>query len=217
MITTRYSLSGKIIIISAPSGAGKSSIIKRVVSGKHKYNIRFLVSYTTRLPRSGEVDGLDYFFVTKNIFKKMIKDKVFIEWAMVHNNYYGTSKILLDNILRAQKKVILEIDVQGAMQIKKFYPDACMIFVMPPNLNNLYERLMFRQQDSCEIINERMQTAKQELKCINNYDYLVINKNNKLNDAVHAVETIIESLNYKIINRKFCFDRFYVYNTRNNL
>ncbi|MDR0915450.1 MAG: guanylate kinase [Endomicrobium sp.] len=206
MIITSNLATGKIIVMSAPSGAGKSSILKRVINGKNKSDISSLVSYTTRKPRSGEIDGQNYFFITKNVFKKMIDNKMFAEWAMVHNNYYGTSKKLLHDTLNSTQKVILEIDVQGAIQIKHLYPETCMIFIMTPNLKSLYNRLILRQQDSIEIINERLENAKQELKFINYYDYLVINNHNKLNDAVKAVEIIIESLNYKITNNKLFFD-----------
>jgi guanylate kinase len=206
MIKIRQSSTSKIVIISAPSGAGKSSIIKRVLTGQHKSKITCLISYTTRKPRSDESNGKNYFFVTKDIFKQMIADKIFVEWAIVHNNYYGTSKKLLDNMLRAKQDIILDIDVQGAIQIKQLYPNACMIFIMTPSLNSLYKRLILRQQDCIKIINERVKNAKKELQFINNYDYLVINSHNKLNNAVYAIESIIESLKYKITNRQLCFD-----------
>ncbi|MDR2436520.1 MAG: guanylate kinase [Endomicrobium sp.] len=187
---------GNIIVVSAPSGAGKSSICEAVLASNKK-NITYSISYTSRHKRAGEKNGKNYFFVSEEIFKEMVKEGKFVEWAKVHGNYYGTSKELLNKSLAVCKNIILEIDVQGAMNIKKQYPDrTCMIFIMTPDFKTLEKRLMARNKDRKEIIDIRMINAKKELKYLPNYDYLVINK--KLVDAVESVKTIIKSLDYKI-------------------
>jgi guanylate kinase len=191
---------GNIIVISAPSGAGKSSICGAVVS-LDKTAV-YSISYTTRKPRQGEKNGREYFFTDDKKFKKMIRTKAFAEWAKVHDNYYGTPKSFLDKTLKSGKNVILDIDVQGGLKIKKSYPDACMIFIMTRNLRVLKERLSARNSDSKEIINIRMKNAEKELSFLNKYGYLVINDD--LQEAIKSVQTIIKSLEYKIQrNRKY--------------
>ncbi|MDR3256420.1 MAG: guanylate kinase [Endomicrobium sp.] len=192
---------GNIIIISAPSGAGKSSISNVVVSSNK--NVVYSISYTTRLPRKDEKNGKNYFFVNEAEFKKMVEEKKFVEWAKVHNNYYGTSKALLEKVLKTGKNILLEIDVQGGINIKKQYPTACMIFIMTPDLKTLENRLVARNKDCRETIDIRLNNVKKELKYLKKYEYLVINK--KLNDAVNAVKTIIKSLDYRIQKNKKYF------------
>ena len=185
---------GNIIVVSAPSGAGKTSICDAIVeSGK---NTVYSISYTTRDPRAGEKNGIDYFFVNKAKFIKMAKEGKFAEWAKVHGNYYGTPKSFLDKTLKSGKNVLLDIDVQGGLNIKKQYPQTCMIFIMTPDLKTLEKRLVSRNQDGKETIKIRLENAKKELKFIPKYEYLVINGD--LNKAVDGVKTIIKSLGYKI-------------------
>jgi len=193
--------SGNIIVVSAPSGAGKTSICDAVVKkgGKNVYS----VSYTTRAPRKGEKNGVEYFFTDKASFKKMAKGKKFAEWAHVHGNLYGTPKSFLDKTLKSGKNVVLDIDVQGGLSIKKQYPGACMVFIMTPSLKVLEERLTARNKDSKETIKTRLANAKKELGFLERYDYLVIN--DSLKDAVSAVKTIIKSFEYKIQKNKKYF------------
>jgi guanylate kinase len=192
---------GSIIVISAPSGAGKTSICNALV--KNDRNIVSSISYTTRYPRQGEKNGREYFFVDKYEFKKMIKEKKFAEWAKVHGNYYGTPKKFLDSALKTGKNILLGIDVQGAINIKKQYPLVCMIFMMTPDIKTLEKRLTARDKDSKKIINMRLNNAKKELKYLNKYEYLVINK--QLHKTIDAVKTIIKSLEYKIANNQKYF------------
>lgn len=192
---------GNIIVVSAPSGAGKTSICNYIVEN-HADTV-YSISYTTRQPRKGEKNGNEYFFTDEKQFKQMIKDVKFVEWAKVHGNYYGTPKSLLDKTLKSGKNVLLDIDVQGGLNIKKHYPQACMIFIMTPDLKTLKQRLVFRNQDSRETINMRMENAKKELKSLHKYEYLVINDN--FDKAVQSVETIIKSLKYKIQKEKKYF------------
>jgi len=178
---------GMVIIMSAPSGAGKTSICDAVV--KKNKNIVYSISTTTRTPRKGEKNGREYYFVTEAQFKDEIKQKQFVEWAKVHNNYYGTSKKILESIISKGKDVLLDIDVQGAIKIKKQYKDALMIFVMAPSLKILKQRLIKRNKDSKAVINIRLKNAEKEISYINKYDYLIIN--DKLDESIKNVENII--------------------------
>ena len=189
---------GMVIIISAPSGAGKTSICDAVV--KKNKNIVYSISTTTRAPRKGEKNGREYFFVTERQFKDEIKQKMFAEWAKVHNNYYGTSKKTLENIISKGKDVLLDIDVQGAVKIKKEYKQALMIFIMAPSLKVLKQRLIKRNKDSKQTIAVRLKNAEKEIKYIDKYDYLVIN--DKLPESIKQVENIIScsKLSTKINN-----------------
>jgi guanylate kinase len=196
---------GNIIIISAPSGTGKTSICNAVVRSSR--NVLYSVSYTTRRPREDEINDREYFFVNKIEFKKMIKERKFAEWAKVHGNYYGTSKVFLDKMLKAEKNILMDIDVQGGMIIKKQYPGACMIFVMPPDLRTLKERLVLRNKDHKETIKMRLGNAVEEVESVKKYEYLVINE--ELDKAVVAVKTIIKSLKYKIQKNKKYFNDFF--------
>jgi guanylate kinase len=196
---------GNIIIISAPSGAGKTAICNAVVRSSR--NVVYSVSYTTRCPRKDESNGSEYFFVDKTEFKKMVEEGEFAEWAKVHDNYYGTSKVLLDKMLKTKKNILMDIDVQGGMIIKRQYPGACMIFVMPPDLKTLKERLVSRNKDHKEIIKKRLGNAMEEVKFVQKYEYLVINE--KLDKTVVAVKTIIKSLKYKIQENKKYFNDFF--------
>jgi guanylate kinase len=192
---------GNVIVVSAPSGAGKTSICSAVIDSYS--DLVYSVSYTTRLPRKNEKNGKEYFFVSESVFKEMIEKDKFAEWAKVHDNYYGTSKILLDSILNTGKNILLDIDVQGGVNIKKQYSDACMIFVMTPDFKTLEKRLISRNKDPKEIIDMRLSNAKRELEYLQEYEYLVINKN--LNNAVNAVKIIVKSLGYKIQKNRHYF------------
>ncbi|MDR1695365.1 MAG: guanylate kinase [Endomicrobium sp.] len=191
---------GSIVVVSAPSGAGKTSVCNAVIESDK--NTVYSVSYTTRKPREGEKNGSEYFFTNEDKFKKMAKEGKFAEWAKVHGNYYGTPKSFLDKTLRNGKNVLLDIDVQGGLDIKKQYPEACMIFIMTPDLKTLKKRLVSRNKDSKETIKIRLENAEKELKSLNKYEYLVINGN--LNEAVDRVKTIIKSLDYRIKKGTVC-------------
>ncbi|BAV59100.1 guanylate kinase [Candidatus Endomicrobiellum trichonymphae] len=196
---------GNIIIISAPSGAGKTAICNAVV--KSSRNVVYSVSYTTRCPRKDETNGGEYFFIDRTEFQKMIEEGKFAEWAKVHGNYYGTSKVFLGKMLKMKKNILMDVDIQGGMSIKKQYPGACMIFVMPPDLKTLKERLVSRNKDHKKIIKMRLGNAVEEVKSVQKYEYLVIN--DKLDKAVIAVKTIIKSLKYKIQKNKKYFNDFF--------
>ncbi len=178
---------GMIVIVSAPSGAGKTSICDALI--KSDKNIVYSVSTTTRLPRKGEKNGKEYFFVDEKTFKSMVKKNMFVEWAKVHNNFYGTSRKVLEQTINKGKDILLDIDVQGAIKIKKQYKDALMIFITTPTLKILKERLIKRNKDSLDVIKTRIKNAKKELTYLPKYDYLVLN--DKLDISISNVKSII--------------------------
>ncbi|PKF61410.1 guanylate kinase [Psychromonas sp. psych-6C06] len=168
---------GTLYIISAPSGAGKSSLINALLEEKRSWDVQVSVSHTTRSPRVGENNGEHYHFVDVNDFKSLIEDNAFFEWAEVFGNYYGTSRITIEQALQQGTDIFLDIDWQGAQQVRKMMPEAVGIFILPPNRDELESRLTKRGQDSEEIIAKRMAQAKSEMSHYNEYDYLIINDN----------------------------------------
>ncbi len=182
---------GLIVVFSAASGAGKSTIISALE--KKWDNMLHSISGTTRKPRGTEKDGVDYFFYTKKQFKDMIANDEFVEWAEVHGNYYGTPRSFIDAQVEAGKIVVLDIDVQGKVQLDRIYPDAKGIFIEPPSLKVLEERLRSRGTDTDEAITLRMENAKKEqdfARFEGKYDYFVVN--DVLEDAIEKVNIIID-------------------------
>lgn len=164
---------GKLFVISAPSGAGKSTLVHRVL--KTLPDVGYSVSFTTRAPRVREVEGKDYFFVSREEFENKIEANDFLEYALVHENYYGTSRTAVLQELSAGRDVILEIDVQGAASIKKKVAEAVSIFILPPSFEVLKERLFGRATDSAENLKVRLQNAYGEVEQYKKFDYIVIN------------------------------------------
>lgn len=164
---------GQLYIISAPSGAGKTSLVKALL--EQDPGIAVSVSHTTRAPRPGEVDGLNYNFVTRERFEDLVCEGDFLEHAEVFGNYYGTSGSWVEQQLQQGQDIILEIDWQGAQQVRARLPDTCSIFILPPSKEALRERLSQRGQDSQEVIDGRMDQAQSESSHYNEYDYLIIN------------------------------------------
>ena len=164
---------GHLIVISAPSGAGKSTLCAAI--RKRFPNILYSISSTTRKPREGEKDGIDYFFVTEEEFRAGIKNNQWAEWAKVHDNYYGTSAAYLNEHLSVNKDVLLDIDVQGADQIQQKYAGAISIFVLPPSLNELEQRLRKRGTDDENEIQKRLKNALEEIKKKERYQYIIVN------------------------------------------
>lgn len=180
------------IVISAPSGAGKTTVIKELF--KKVKNIERTISFTTRPRKSGEINGIDYYFISKKEFENKIKEREFIEYAKVHEYFYGTSKQFLGNT--KGKDLILNIDVQGGIAIKKKFSDSILVFLMPPSLKELKDRLLKRKRDSKEEINKRIKNAKREIKFALKYDFIVIN--DKLKNAVDKLRAIIISERVRI-------------------
>jgi guanylate kinase len=165
---------GILFVVSAPSGAGKTSLCKGITDSLE--NLTHSISYTTRTPRPGETDGRDYYFVTAQRFGEMVQAGDFAEHAEVHGNLYGTSKRVLDDMIREGVDVILDIDTQGARQIKTHFATAVFVFIMPPSMALLEERLRNRKSDREDEIRKRMQRAIDEIRDYSLYDYIVVNR-----------------------------------------
>lgn len=184
---------GKLIVLSGPSGAGKGTICKALIdSGIFELSI----SMTTRAPRTGEQDGVHYYFATREQFQKTIEEGGFLEYAQIYENYYGTPKAPVLEKLEQGKDVMLEIEMQGALQVKKSYPEAVLIFVLPPSLKVLKERLTGRGTETAEQIALRTSTSLKEIQMIYEYDYSIFN--DRLEDAVSDVKTIIRAEHLKV-------------------
>lgn len=166
---------GTLYIVSAPSGAGKSSLISALIQKNTNNDLQVSVSHTTRQPRPGEENGVHYHFVDVEQFKSLIDDGVFFEWAQVFDNYYGTSRTVIEEQLANGIDVFLDIDWQGARQVKELMPQAKGIFIMPPSRTELERRLVGRGTDSDEVIASRMRQAVSEMSHYDEYDYLIIN------------------------------------------
>jgi len=179
----------KLFVISGLSGAGKDSVIKELKMKGLKFT--WIVTTTTRPMRSGEKQGDPYHFISEEKFKKMISQKKFLEWAKVYNNYYGIQKKDIDAALKKNEPAILKIDYQGAKTIKSKFPEAKVIFILPPSLEILEKRLRLRGQDSEEVIQRRLKEAKKEIKNLEQWDYLVINEEGKLKETAEKVKKII--------------------------
>jgi len=165
---------GLLFVVSAPSGAGKTSLC-RAVTGSVE-NLTHSVSYTTRKPRPGEIDGRDYFFVGHERFQEMLQAGDFAEWAEVHSNLYGTSRRVLENMVSKGLDIILDIDTQGAKQIRTKFETAVFIFILPPSLDILEERLRNRKSDHEDEIRKRMRRSREEIRDYGMYDYIIVNR-----------------------------------------
>jgi guanylate kinase len=171
-------LQGNLYIISAPSGAGKSSLISALLKRVNSHKMMVSVSHTTRSPRPGEQEGVHYYFVSHNEFENLIEQNAFLEYAKVFGgNYYGTSLFAIEENLAKGIDVFLDIDWQGAQQIREKVPHVKSIFILPPSLNELENRLIGRGQDSAEVIADRMAKAISEISHYNEYDYVIVNDN----------------------------------------
>lgn len=166
---------GNLFILAAPSGAGKSSLIKALLEKYSDSPLQVSVSHTTRKPRPGEVDGQHYHFVSREEFEDLIEQGVFFEYAEVFGNYYGTSRVTIEQTLDKGIDVFLDIDWQGARQVKALLPDTCTVFILPPSTDVLQQRLTSRGQDSDEVIASRMREAVSEMSHYHEFDYVLVN------------------------------------------
>ena len=179
----------KLIVVSAPSGGGKTSMIKALLEDFDEVDILLGISFTTRKPRSKEKNGQSYYFISKEEFQKKIDEGDFLESAEVFGNYYGTSKEWVSEKLNKGHDVMLELDWQGALQVKKSYPEAITVFVLPPSIKELEVRLKNRRQDSKETISKRISFAKQEIQKSNKFDVLILN--NSFKDALNDLKQVV--------------------------
>ncbi|MDP2911726.1 MAG: guanylate kinase [Candidatus Omnitrophota bacterium] len=178
---------GKLFIISAPSGSGKTTLCAKLVESVD--SLYRSISMTTRAPRPGEQDGMDYIFIEKPEFIKRQKRNEFLEWAKVFNEYYGTPKKHIMHMLKRGSDVLLSIDVQGAMKIRRLKLDAVYIFILPPSIEMLRERLINRSTDSKKAIQQRLVVAKKEITCSDKYDYIIVN--NRLESALDSLRAVV--------------------------
>jgi len=181
---------GLLVVISGPSGVGKGTV-RRALFEMENHDLVYSVSMTTRPPRPGEVDGVDYYFVSKETFEKRIKENKFLEWAEFVGHYYGTPLDKVEEQLDRGKEVVLEIEVAGALQVREQMKDAVFIFLVPPGKEALYQRLMARGTEDESIVRKRMQKAEKEFTLAHKYDYIVVN--DEVNNAADRIMAIIRA------------------------
>jgi len=192
---------GLLIVLSGPSGAGKGTICHEL--RRKLPDVQYSVSATTRYPRPGEVDGLDYFFRTREEFQTMIEKNELLEWAEFCENYYGTPLFAVEQALQSGTDVILEIEIQGALQIKERFPHGVFIFVIPPSMSVLSERIHKRGTESEEVIRKRLETATRELEYVTEYDYVIVN--DELEKAVDKLKCILVAEKCRVKRKSYDF------------
>jgi len=190
--------SGLLIVVSAPSGTGKGTLIKQLME-KNK-NIRLSVSATTRKPRQGEIEGQNYFYKSLEEFKQMVENDELIEWVEYCDNFYGTPRKYVDECLKNGLDVVLELEVEGAHNIRSKYPDCVLVFILPPSFEELRKRIENRGTEAPEVILKRMDKARKEVTFINDYDYVIINDD--ISKAVEDINSIIVSEKLKVKRNK---------------
>lgn len=209
---------GLLLVVSGPSGAGKGTICKELVKDE---NIKYSISATTRAPRGSEENGKDYFFLSTEEFEQRINTDGFLEWAKVYDRYYGTPRDFVEEVIDDGKACILEIDVQGALKIRDSFPEAVLIFILPPSLSELYRRLKDRGTESEEQIQTRMSWVLGEIAQIEKYDYVIVNDD--LAKAVTEARAIVESEKCRVIRQSDILAKFqeeneggHIYGTAND-
>ena len=182
-------MAGNLYVVAAPSGAGKTTLVRLLLEQEKAVNLS--ISYTTRAPRPGEENGREYHFVTADEFRAMIAREEFLEWAEVHGNYYGTSKKWIADQLAVDRDVLLEIDWQGAQQVRQLFPEAIGIFILPPSMEELTRRLTGRGTDAAEVIARRLAAAQAEMRHVGEFDYVIIN--DRLEQALDDLRAIVRA------------------------
>jgi guanylate kinase len=194
MLNNKPNSKSKIFVISAPSGGGKTSIVKSVLTEFPE--IKFSVSATTRPKRANEIDGVDYFFISEEEFSKKIERNEFVEWERFYDYYYGTPKEQISQALESNKSILLELDVKGALNVKKIFPDSILIFIDVPSFDELVKRLESRKTESDADLKKRIERAKMELTYKNQFDYIFVN--NQLDEVIKEVKKLIK----EVINKE---------------
>lgn len=195
---------GLLVVLSGPSGSGKGTVLKQAMCSNP--NIEVSVSVTTRAPREGEIDGVNYYFLAPEAFQTLLAEDGLLEWAEFCGNFYGTPRDKIEQRLNEGKDVVLEIEVQGAMKVRAAFPDAVLIFNLPPSLKELKERLTGRKTEPPEVVEKRMSTAVWELSQAENYDYVIVNDN--VEDAANAFLSILSSEKCKTARNKALLAHF---------
>lgn len=196
---------GTLLVVSGPSGVGKSTVIKLLM--QQRGNIYFSVSFTTRKPREGEQEGVNYHYVSNEEFERMVQEDEFLEYAGYVDHYYGTSRKLIEQHLNAGRDVILDIEVQGAAIVRKKCPNAVLCFLIPPSFEELSSRLHCRQSEGETVIQDRLNRAREEYKQIKNYDYLIIN--DQPQNAVDELSAIMDAAVCRVSQRLHDFEEVY--------
>ena len=198
---------GTLFIVTAPSGAGKTTLVSGLL--ERDPLVRLSVSYTTRAPRTGEVDGQHYHFIDVPAFRALRDKGEFLEWAEVHSNYYGTSKRWLEEQMRAGRDILLEIDWQGAQQVRKVFPKAVGVFILPPSVEELERRLRGRGTDSEDVIARRVLAARGEMRHVAEFDYVIINEN--LPAAIEDLVAVVRASRLRYANQEARQPAFFHY------
>jgi guanylate kinase len=189
---------GNLFIVTAPSGAGKTTLVRLLLENDPQIGVS--ISHTTRSPRSGEENGREYYFIDVPAFQEKIGRNEFLEWAQVHGNYYGTSKKWIEAEMASDRDVLLEIDWQGAQQVRKVFPQATGIFILPPSIAALGTRLSSRGTDLAEVIARRIAAAQDEMRHVNEFDYVIINDG--LQQAVDDLHVIVKAARLRCRNQR---------------
>jgi guanylate kinase len=180
---------GNLFVVTAPSGAGKTTLVAALLAADSQ--VQLSISFTTRPPRAGEVDGKDYHFVDRTEFERMIAAGELLEFAEVYGNYYGTSQVWINDVMDNGRDILLEIDWQGAEQVRRLFPSAIGLFILPPSLETLENRLRGRGKDSEEVIARRMAVAKEEVNHVDEFDFVIVNEH--IDDAVRDIVAVVRA------------------------
>lgn len=180
---------GNLFVVTAPSGAGKTTLVAALLAADSQ--VQLSISFTTRPPRAGEVDGKDYHFVERTEFERMIAASELLEFAEVYGNYYGTSQVWINEVMDNGRDILLEIDWQGAQQVRRLFPAAIGLFILPPSLETLENRLRGRGKDSEEVIARRMAVAKEEVNHVDEFDFVIVNE--YIDDAVRDIVAVVRA------------------------
>jgi len=189
-----------LIVISGPSGVGKDAVLKELQ--RRDLSLQFVVTMTSRRPRNGEIDGVDYFFVSKEKFEELIEQGEFLEHALVYDDYKGIPKGQIREALASKRDVILRVDVQGAKTLRQLCPEAVLIFLIPTNEKEWLERLRNRKTETAESLALRLKTAKEELAHLGEFDYVVVNTQDHLEETVNTIVSIIDAEHHRVVPRK---------------